>query len=82
VKAPRECPPHEGERWDGHGVFTHLLLEGLRGEADLNRNGIVTFPELFEHASENVRAETRGRQNPQRRGFGDIPLAVVSGGRP
>ena len=71
----------EDERWGGHGVFTHFLLEGLRGEADLNGNGIVTFTELFEHVSENVRAETRGRQNPQRSGFGDIPLAVVSGGR-
>jgi hypothetical protein len=67
----------EDERWGGHGVFTHFLLEGLRGSGDLDGNGIVTFTELFDHVSENVRGATNGRQNPQRSGFGDIPLAVV-----
>lgn len=67
----------EDERWGGHGVFTHFLLEGLRGSGDLDGNGIVTFTELFEHVSESVRGATNGRQNPQRSGFGDIPLAVV-----
>lgn len=67
----------EDERWGGHGVFTHFLLDGLRGAGDLDANGIVTFTELFDHVSENVRGATNGRQNPQRSGFGDIPLAVV-----
>ncbi len=71
----------EDERWGGHGVFTHFLLEGLRGEGDLDRNGIVTFTELFDHVSTNVRGATNGRQNPQRSGLGDIPLAVVDGSR-
>ncbi|MCH7991143.1 MAG: caspase family protein [Gemmatimonadetes bacterium] len=70
----------EDERWGGHGVFTHFLLDGLHGAGDLDGNGIVTFTELFEHVSVNVRAATNGRQNPQRSGFGDIPLAVVGGG--
>ena len=70
----------EDERWGGHGVFTHFLLEGLHGAGDLDGNGIVTFTELFEHVSVNVREATNGRQNPQRSGFGDIPLAVVGGG--
>lgn len=43
----------------------------------IDRNGIVTFTEIFDHVSDNVRAATNGRQNPQRSGFGDIPLAVV-----
>ena len=67
----------EDERWGGHGVFTHFLLDGLRGAGDLDDNGIVTFTELFDHVSQNVRGATNGRQNPQRSGFGDIPLAVV-----
>lgn len=71
----------EDERWGGHGVFTHFLLEGLRGEGDLDHNGIVTFTELFDHVSTNVRSATSGRQNPQRSGLGDIPLAVVDASR-
>ncbi len=70
----------EDERWGGHGVFTHFLLEGLKGAGDANGDGIVTFTELFEHVSEGVRDATNGRQNPQRSGIGDIPLAVVGVG--
>lgn len=70
----------EDARWGGHGVFTHFLLEGLRGDGDLDGNGIVTFTELFDHVSSNVRDATSGRQNPQRSGLGDIPLAVVGSG--
>ena len=69
----------EDERWGGHGVFTHFMLEGLRGAGDIDGNGIVTFTELFDHVDSNVRDATRGRQNPQRSGLGDIPLAVVTG---
>lgn len=67
----------EDERWGGNGVFTHFLLEGLRGAADLDNDGVVRFSELFDHVSRNVRQATNGQQNPQRSGFGDIPLAVV-----
>jgi hypothetical protein len=67
----------EDERWGGHGVFTHFLLDGLRGAGDLDRNGIVTFTELFRHVSGGVRDATDGRQNPQMSGLGDVPLSVV-----
>jgi uncharacterized caspase-like protein len=70
----------EDQRWGGHGVFTHFVLDGLRGAGDADGNGIVTFTELFSHVSTNVRDATGGRQNPQMSGFGDIPLAVVGGG--
>ncbi len=70
----------EDERWGGHGVFTHFLLEGLRGAGDLDSNGIVTVTELFDHVSTNVRGATSGRQNPQINGLGDIPLALVPAG--
>jgi hypothetical protein len=69
----------EDSRWGGHGVFTHYLLEGLAGAADLDGNGIVTFTELFDHVSSGVREATSGRQNPQMSGLGDIPLALVGG---
>jgi hypothetical protein len=71
----------EDARWGGHGVFTHFLLDGLRGAGDLDANGIVTFTELFEHVSGSVRAATNGRQNPQMDGLGDIPLSVVQAGQ-
>lgn len=69
----------EDARWGGHGVFTHFLLEGLGGKGDVDADGIVTFTELFDYVANNVRSSTGGRQNPQRSGFGDIPLAVVGG---
>jgi hypothetical protein len=72
----------EDARWGGHGVFTHFLLEGLEGAGDGNGNGIVTFTEAFEYVSRKVAEATEGRQNPQRSGFGDIPLAVVEDGAP
>ena len=67
----------EDARWGGHGVFTHFLLDGLRGNGDANADGVVTFSEIFDYVSKNVISATEGRQNPQRSGFGDIPLAVV-----
>ena len=67
----------EDARWGGHGVFTHFLLEGLGGSGDINNDGLVTFSEIFDYVNNNVVSATEGRQNPQRSGFGDIPLAVV-----
>lgn len=69
----------EDARWSGHGVFTYYLLEGLRGAGDVDGNGIVTFSEAYDYVRENVVEATEGRQNPQRAGFGDLPLAVVEG---
>jgi hypothetical protein len=70
----------EDARWGGHGVFTHFLLEALQGGGDEDSDGIVTFTEVFDYVAKNVRTATDGRQNPQRSGFGDIPLAVVPAG--
>jgi hypothetical protein len=36
---------HEWERWQG-GIFTHELLSGLRGGADLNGDGAIEYSEL------------------------------------
>ena len=49
----------------GHGVFTHCLLEGLRGKADAagNQNGIVTLAEAFDFAEEKVRRATNNAQH-------------------
>ncbi|MBI4544838.1 MAG: caspase family protein [Gemmatimonadetes bacterium] len=69
----------EDVRWGGgHGVFTHHLLQGLRGAADGDANGIVTFAEVANYVTTKVRGDTNGRQNPQRSGLGDVPLAVAA----
>ncbi len=32
-----------------HGVFTYFLLRGLEGKADLNKNNIIDFDELYKY---------------------------------
>lgn len=55
----------EDPRWGGgHGVFTHYLLRGMMGEADLNQNGFVTVGELFEYVRAKVQEATEHRQHP------------------
>ncbi|HUF13350.1 MAG TPA: caspase family protein [Longimicrobiales bacterium] len=71
----------EDARWGGgHGVFTYHLLEGLRGAADANADGIVTFAEAADYTTRQVSEETATQQNPQRTGLGDVPLSIA--GRP
>jgi hypothetical protein len=68
----------EDARWGGgHGIFTHYILEGLRGAADADGDGIVTFTEVASYVRERVSGETNGRQNPQHTGLGDVPLAIA-----
>ncbi|MGH7471414.1 MAG: caspase family protein, partial [Longimicrobiales bacterium] len=70
---------HEDTRaGSGQGVFTYSLIEGLKGAADADRNGIVTFIEVADYVSGKVRLETSGKQSPMRAGLGDVPLAEVS----
>ena len=47
-----------------HGIFTHYLLEGLRGAADEDRDRIVTLGEVMEFVRDRVKQETGGRQIP------------------
>ncbi len=72
----------ESDRWDGgHGIFTHALLTGLRGEAEQDRDGVVRVSELIEHVSRLVPKETQSQQNPRVAGNFEprLPLAVLKG---
>jgi hypothetical protein len=70
---------YEDARWGGgHGAFTFNFIEGLRGAADNDKNGIVTFQEAADYVTAKVKLDTNGRQTPQRGGLGDIPLAEVA----
>ena len=59
----------EDKKWgDGRGVFTHFLLEGLRGKADGygggKKDGIISIGELFEYVRHNVKENTEHKQHP------------------
>ncbi|MBI3649654.1 MAG: caspase family protein [Acidobacteria bacterium] len=47
------------------GVFTYSLLEGLRGNADINNDGMVNFKELKDYVSDKVSELTERKQRPQ-----------------
>jgi hypothetical protein len=46
-------------------VFTFCLLNGLRGEADYNKDKEVSLGELIPFVSEQVRRATSNAQTPQ-----------------
>lgn len=57
------------EREDlGHGVFTYFLLEGLRGKADADKDGIVTVDEVYSYVSKKVPEVTGQNQHPVKKG--------------
>ncbi len=66
----------------GHGIFTYYLVLGLKGAADLNKDGIVTVQELYEYVEQQVSAKSRsvgGNQHPVMKGEmeGALPLVRV-----
>jgi len=70
----------------GHGVFTHFILEGLEGNADLNGDSQITAWELYEYVAREVpgyvRAERGEEQTPQITGEGDVRVVVAGLRRP
>ncbi|HEV8475058.1 MAG TPA: caspase family protein [Methylomirabilota bacterium] len=67
----------------GHGIFTYYLVNGLKGAADLNRDGIVTLQELYEYVEQQVSVKSRasgGNQHPVMKGEmeGVLPLTKVA----
>jgi uncharacterized caspase-like protein len=62
-----------------HGVFTYFLLEGLRGKADADGNGIITVDEVYRYVSIKVPQATGQAQHPVRKGEtkGELVLGVL-----
>ncbi|MBM4345625.1 MAG: caspase family protein [Deltaproteobacteria bacterium] len=59
----------EAHEYQGHGLFTYFLLQGLQGSADGNKDGLVTTDELAAFIKPSV-AQTatqqfRAQQHPQ-----------------
>lgn len=71
---------YENAKFDQHGVFTYFLLQGLKGAADVDGNGIVSLGELIEYVREKVRDATQSKQIPA---IGpmifdrELPLSIV-----
>ena len=49
----------------GDSLFTHYLVEGLEGEADLDGDGCITVDELYDYAYEKVKLATP-KQTPSK----------------
>ena len=62
-----------------HGVFTYYLLEGLRGKADADGDGVITLDEVYNYVSMKVPQATGQDQHPVKKGemTGQIVLGVV-----
>ncbi len=49
-----------------HGVFFHFVIEGMRGAADLDKDGKVTLPELEQFVKRRVADYVRSQFNGKR----------------
>jgi len=74
---------YEHATWQ-NGAFTEIILKGLSGKADANRNGIVTVNELYNYLENNVPDLVKSQYNGQtqhpnltRSDLGDLPIFVV-----
>ncbi len=63
-----------------NSVFTHYFLEGLKGAADQDGNGVVTVNEAYQYAYNRTKAETEGAQHPQFDGVieGIFPISLAT----
>jgi hypothetical protein len=61
------------------GVFTHFMIRGLKGEADLDRDYKVTLYELYDFIYHGVRHYTGMRQSPMIKGQynGNMVVSLV-----
>lgn len=62
-----------------HGVFTYYLLEGLKGAADTDGDGLVTVDEAYRYVSDRVPEATHQEQHPVKKGTveGSLVLSIV-----
>jgi formylglycine-generating enzyme required for sulfatase activity len=65
-----------------HGLFTHHLLQGLRGPADGagdgKKDGLITLRELFDYTYTRVRDDSGSKQHPELKGADALPLVALA----
>jgi len=61
------------------GIFSHFLIEGLKGEADRNHNKIITIDELYSFVQQEVTKYSGDAQNPILAGQFDrnMPVGLI-----
>lgn len=59
--APGQVSMEESEF--GHGVFMNYVLDGLRGQADSDKNGHVSLLELYKYANRETKLHVARRYN-------------------
>jgi multidrug efflux pump subunit AcrA (membrane-fusion protein) len=59
-----------------HGVFSYYMLEGLKGRADQDGDGIITVSELFSYISRKVPAASAQDQHPVKKGETEGELVI------
>jgi hypothetical protein len=61
------------------GIFSHYMIKGLKGEADTDKNKIITIKELYDFTYKNVKTYTTGAQTPSISGNYDpkMPISVI-----
>ena len=63
----------------GHGIFTYYMIEGLKGKADIDRDGLITVDEAYRYVTEKVTSATGQEQHPVKKGAveGQLVLGIV-----
>ena len=57
---------------EGHGIFTNYFLRGLKGEADGDKNDVITGTEIGEYVRKWVVAKAKSKNKSQTPQFGQI----------
>jgi len=59
-----------------HGIFSYYMLEGLKGRADQDGDGIITVSELFSYISRKVPQASGQDQHPVKKGETEGELVI------
>ncbi len=73
------CSANEVSKEDdnlGHGIFSYYLMEGLKGGADRDEDGIITVDELFSYISRKVPEASNQDQHPVKKGEMEGELVI------
>ena len=64
----------------GHGLFSFYLGQGLKGPADINKDGVITLQELYDYVQQQVTTKAQllgGKQHPVLKGELDPTSPLV-----
>lgn len=59
------------------GLFTFCLLDGLKGNADLNKDKTITISELYKYTRDNVIYGSQDKQHPIIFGNFDLDMPII-----